>query len=122
MSETAAVSEHRVMNEAQDGQASRGDSKPVQQQVTIAVDDRSTGTTYANFFRVTSTPEEVVLDLGLNAQAFAPGDASVKVDQRVVMNFFTAKRLLGALSQAVQRHEQAFGVLETDVLKRVRMR
>ena len=35
------------------------------------------------------------------------------------MNFFTAKRLAYALHMAVQRHEQAFGTLETDVQKRV---
>ncbi len=32
---------------------------------------------------------------------------------------FTAKRMLQALHMSVQRHEQAFGVLETDVQKRV---
>jgi hypothetical protein len=36
------------------------------------------------------------------------------------MNHFTAKRLLAALSMALQRHETAFGVLETDVRRRVR--
>ena len=46
--------------------------------------------------------------------------AVVPVTQRIVMNFWTAKRLLGALSFAVQRHEQFFGALEVDVQKRVR--
>ena len=32
---------------------------------------------------------------------------------------FTAKRLLAALQMSVQRHEAAFGVLETDIQKRV---
>jgi hypothetical protein len=32
---------------------------------------------------------------------------------------FTAKRLAAALAMAVARHEQAFGMLETDVQKRV---
>ena len=36
------------------------------------------------------------------------------------MNHYTAKRLLSALSMALQRHEQAFGVLETDVRRRVK--
>ena len=40
--------------------------------------------------------------------------------QRLVVNYFTAKRLLGALHVTVQRHEQAFGVLETDINKRVK--
>ncbi|MCE9551915.1 MAG: DUF3467 domain-containing protein [Planctomycetes bacterium] len=35
------------------------------------------------------------------------------------MNYNTAKRLLGALQMSIARHEQAFGVLETNVQKRV---
>ena len=37
----------------------------------------------------------------------------------VLSDRYSRKRLLAALSMAVQRHEQAFGVLETDVNKRV---
>ncbi len=74
---------------------------------------------YANFCRVTATPEEVILDLGLNANPFGAQAGKIPVNQRLIMNFFTAKRLLGALSMTVQRHEQTFGVLETDVNKRV---
>ena len=44
---------------------------------------------------------------------------SLKINQRLVINYYTAKRLLAALSMSVQRHEAAFGVLETDVQKRV---
>ena len=43
----------------------------------------------------------------------------IEIAQRIIVNFFTAKRLLMALHMAVQRHEAAFGVLETDVQKRV---
>ncbi len=35
------------------------------------------------------------------------------------MNYYTAKRMMTALSMSLQRHEAAFGVLETDVQKRV---
>ena len=34
-------------------------------------------------------------------------------------NYYTAKRMLHALQLTVQRHEATFGVLETDVQKRV---
>ncbi len=49
---------------------------------------------YSNFCRVTATPEEVILDFGLNPQPFATGRQDVKANQRLVMNFYTAKRLL----------------------------
>jgi hypothetical protein len=74
---------------------------------------------YANFARVTGSPEELVLDFGLNPTPFGAPSNPVKVSERLVMNYYTAKRLWAALGMALQRHEQAFGVLETDVNKRV---
>ncbi|OYV78797.1 MAG: hypothetical protein B7Z73_19430 [Planctomycetia bacterium 21-64-5] len=74
---------------------------------------------YANFCRVTGTPEELIIDFGLNPQPFGVPTEPVVVNQRIVTNFYTAKRMLHALQLTVQRHEQAFGVLETDVQKRV---
>ncbi len=85
----------------------------------IVVDESQMKADYANFCRVSNTPEELILDLGLNPTPYAVGKVDVKVSQRIIMNHFTAKRLLQALSIALQRHERAFGVLETDVRKRV---
>ena len=81
--------------------------------------DRYVLTSYVNFCRVTGTPEELIIDFGLNTQPFGPTTEPVQASQRIVTNFFTAKRLLHALQLTVQRHEQAFGVLEVDVQKRV---
>ena len=89
-------------------------------QQTIRVDDDETIACYANFCRVSYTPEELILDMGVNPRPFGPGETTVKIQQRVILNFFTAKRLLNALAGTLQRHEQAFGVLETDVRKRVK--
>jgi hypothetical protein len=91
-----------------------------QVQQTLIVDDSNVSAGYANFCRVSSTPEELILDLGLNPNPYATGEVTVPVGQRIIMNHFTAKRLLSALSMALQRHEQAFGVLETDVRRRVK--
>lgn len=91
-----------------------------QQQATIRVEDETVGASYANFCRVSSTPEELILDLGLNPQPYATGEQVVQINQRIILNHYTAKRLVSALTMALQRHEQAFGVLETDVRKRVR--
>jgi uncharacterized protein DUF3467 len=84
----------------------------------VVVDDKATVPTYANFCRLTATPEEVLLDFGLNPQPFATGRQDVKANQRVVMNFFTAKRLLAAIGMTIQRHEQTFGSIELDVNRR----
>lgn len=90
------------------------------QGAAITVNDAHVSASYANFCRVSSTPEELILDLGLNPQPFAMGNVTIDVSQRIILNHYTAKRLLSALSMALQRHEQAFGVLETDVRRRVR--
>ena len=99
---------------------SSGSAPEQPQQATITIDDANVAACYANFCRVSSTPEELILDLGLNPNPYAQGVTKIKTSQRIIMNHFTAKRLLDALNTALQRHEQAFGVLETDVRKRVR--
>ena len=85
----------------------------------VELDESPVNSCYANFCRVTGTPEELIVDFGLNTQPVGVPEKPVRVAQRIILNHFTAKRLLGALSMSVQRHEAAFGVLETDVRKRV---
>ena len=91
----------------------------VQQTSEVVVNDTGTEPTYANFCRVTATPEEVILDFGLNTQPFATGRQDVKASQRIVMSAYTTKRLLTAIGQTIQRYEQTFGAIELDVQPRV---
>jgi hypothetical protein len=93
-------------------------AQQAQQQTEVFVDDSGTLPSYSNFCRVTATPEEVILDFGLNPQPFATGRQDVKANQRIVMNFYTAKRLLTALGMTIQRHEGTFGSIELDVRRR----
>lgn len=93
--------------------------QPAAAQSQILLDESKAMTAYANFCRVTGTPEELIIDFGLNPQPFGTPTEPILVAQRLIVNFYTAKRLLAALSMTLQRHETAFGVLETDVKKRV---
>lgn len=93
--------------------------EPNQSQRQIRLDDRNATSSYANFCRVTGSPEELIVDFGMNAQPTNNSSQPIEISQRVVMNFFTAKRLLHALHVSVQRHEEVFGPLVTDVQKRV---
>lgn len=86
----------------------------------FTVDASGLLSTYTNWYRVTGTPEELVIDFGLNPQMGQVPTEPIKLTTRLVMNFYTAKRLLNALQFAVQRHESFFGVVEVDVQKRVR--
>ncbi|MBL8889068.1 MAG: DUF3467 domain-containing protein [Planctomycetaceae bacterium] len=84
-----------------------------------AINDSKLTCSYSNFCRVTGSPEELIIDFGLNSQPMNGDAQNVEITQRVVLNFFTAKRLLHAMHMAVSRHEQVFGELETDIQKRV---
>ncbi|EMI20581.1 hypothetical protein RMSM_02487 [Rhodopirellula maiorica SM1] len=91
-----------------------------QQPVQVQVTDDNALACYANFCRVTGSPEELIIDFGLNPQPIGVPKDPIQVKQRIIVNFFTAKRLLAALQMSVARHESVFGVLETDINKRVR--
>lgn len=86
----------------------------------VQVKDKGAVPAYANFCRVSGTPEELILDFGLNTNV--PGKSepdAIVTEQRVVLNYFTAKRLFQVLAMTVQRHEAAFGTIEVNVEKRV---
>jgi hypothetical protein len=85
----------------------------------IDVDDTRAISAYANFCRVTGTPEELIVDFALNPQPMGMPTQPVVISQRIVTNYYTAKRMLHALQLTIHRHEQAFGVLEIDINKRV---
>src|SRR5262245_37838245 len=93
---------------------------PQPQTFQVDVDDSHVIAAYANFCRVTGSPEELIVDFGLNPQPVGVPKNPIAVTQRVIINYYTAKRLLHALSLSVQRHEAVFGVLETDIQKRVK--
>ena len=93
---------------------------PITQAARVEVDDSKSTAQYANFCRLSGMPEELLIDFGLNPQPMGITTQPVILPQRVVVGWHTAKRLLHALQQTVDRHEAAFGVLETDVQKRIR--
>lgn len=96
-------------------------------QVRMRIDDRNLTTSYANAFRTNSTQEEVVLDFGLNlmtqpardgAGQQGPGEILFQVDRRIILNYYSAKRLAATLSQIVRRHEEQFGEIQVNPAQR----
>jgi hypothetical protein len=85
----------------------------------FTMDSANLSTVYANFCHVTFTPEELILDLGLNTQTPPSPAHPIKLTHRVVMNFYMVKRLMNGLHYAVTKYEQMFGPLELDYKKRV---
>ena len=113
-----AKTEENTIEREPAAEAPRGQQ---QQQVQVQVNDDKAMANYANFCRVTGSPEELIVDFGLNPQPVGVPKDPIHVTQRVIMNFYTAKRLLAALQMSVQRHEAVFGMLETDIQKRLKV-
>ena len=90
-------------------------------QVQFPTDVSNLSTVYTNFCRVSVTPEELVLDFGLNTSVTPNPAEPIRLTHRVVMNFFTAKRLWGALQNVLMTHENTYGVLELDFQRRARV-
>ncbi|HSI37166.1 MAG: DUF3467 domain-containing protein [Phycisphaerae bacterium] len=84
-----------------------------QQQVQVLVDERDMKTVYANAYRIHTAEQEAVLDFGFNMpNPNAQGGQQqvlLKVTDRVVISYVTAKRLQLSLQQLVKRFEQQFG-------------
>jgi hypothetical protein len=85
-----------------------------QQQVQVLVDERDMKTLYANAYRIHTAEQEAVIDFGFNmpnpnAQAGQQQQVLLKVTDRVVISYVTAKRLALSLQQLVKRFEQQFG-------------
>ncbi len=87
----------------------------------VQINDDKAVSCYANFCRVSGAPEEMIIDFGLNPQPVGIPTNPINISQRVVMNYYTAKRMFQALHLTLQRHEAMFGVIETEVARRARV-
>lgn len=120
------------MAEPNDAGAPAPEDKPVEEQareqtgrrqIRLRMDERDMSTSYANAFRTNGTAEEVMLDFGLNLVVPSPEQQNepeiiFQINQRVILNYYSAKRLALALGQLIRRHEEQFGELELDMSKR----
>lgn len=81
----------------------------------LRFDDSRMTSSYANVCNVASTREEVVLMFGTN-QSWQPahGEIGVRLDHRVILSPFAAKRLARALAGVVEQYEARFGKLDSD--------
>lgn len=95
---------------------------PAQQEAprVVQINDEKAVCGYANFCRVSGAPEEMIIDFGLNPQPIGIPTQPINITQRVVMNYYTAKRMFHALQLTLQRHEATFGVIEVDLARRAR--
>jgi len=92
---------------------------PQGEQAKLQIRDADATTAYANFFLLSSTPEEVVLNFGINLlPPTKEKEVRVDITNRTVMSYVSAKRLAVTLSNLIQRYESANGVIEIDPRRR----
>jgi hypothetical protein len=87
---------------------------PQQRQVQLRIDESKMSTTYANTIRTSTTPDEVVLDFGVNLPMPQQSQEQTpvimfSVGSRVVMNWRGAKRLAISLGQVIRQFEERNG-------------
>ena len=86
-----------------------------QKPVSLHVSPQQTSVHFANMCRGSMTPEEVLLDFGLNPNAFGQvAEEGIQISSRVVMTLPSAKRLLHLLHVMLSRHEESFGPIPVE--------
>jgi hypothetical protein len=108
----------------QQGQTVTQEPTPEQAQAapaarTISLDEAGAKTSYSNFCYTAGTREGVLFGFGFHD--WQPGNP-IKVDAKIEMSYFNAKRLLATLNQVIKRHETAFGEIEIDINKRLKIK
>jgi len=101
----------------------QGRDQTGQKRIRVRIDERNLQSSYVSGFRPTMTAEEVILDFGLNmvrptGQKEDPFELVFQANNRLIMSYYSAKRLAIALAQVVRRFEQQFGELELSAAKR----
>ena len=94
-----------------------------QKKVRVRIDESNVKTSYASGFRPIATAEEVIMDFGLNMTRLTgdketPYEVVFQANNRVIMNYYSTKRLTLALGQIIRRFENKFGELELNAAKR----
>jgi len=88
---------------------------------TPAIDATNLKASYANVCRIAQTPNEVIIDFGLNPNFFGQIlDEPLKLDQRIILSHDAAKRLCLHLGATIQNFESKYGTIELDVTKRLK--
>src|SRR4051794_17439709 len=85
------------------------------------IDSSSLQSTYANVCRIAQTPNEVIVDYGMNPNFFGQMlDEPLRLETRVIMSHDAAKRLCLHLMATIQNYESKYGTIELDVTKRLK--
>jgi len=82
----------------------------------VRVDETKMTVSYVNAYRIHTSAEEVIIDVGFNmpnpnAAEAKSGDLLFYVSNRLILSYTNAKRLQLSLQKLIDRYEQQFGEL-----------
>jgi len=84
----------------------------------VKFDDTGITNAYANVCNVSSSREEVVLVFGMNnAWERDASEVRVKLNSRVILSPFAAKRLAMLLDSVVKQYETRFGSMDVGIVQ-----
>lgn len=84
----------------------------------VKFDDTGITNAYANVCNVSSSREEVVLVFGMNnAWERDASEVRVKLNSRVILSPFAAKRLALLLDSVVKQYEARFGSMDVGIVQ-----
>ncbi|HPM04642.1 MAG TPA: DUF3467 domain-containing protein [Candidatus Cloacimonas sp.] len=83
-------------------------NQPQQNQIQIKLDEKVGEGTYANFFVITNSPSEFIMDCG----RILPGLPDARIYTRVVMTPTHAKQLLQLMVKNIESYENQFGEIK----------
>ncbi|MDH4098716.1 MAG: DUF3467 domain-containing protein [Nitrospira sp.] len=85
---------------------------------TVKFDDTGITNAYANVCNVSSSREEVVLVFGMNnAWERDASEVRVKLNSRIILSPFAAKRLAMLLDSVIKQYEGRFGSMDVGAIQ-----
>ncbi|HOD17541.1 MAG TPA: DUF3467 domain-containing protein [Candidatus Cloacimonadota bacterium] len=81
---------------------------PPQQQINVKIDEKVGEGVYANFFVISNSPSEFILDFG----RVVPGIPDARIYTRVMTTPQHAKQLMQLLEKNIENYEAQFGEIK----------
>jgi len=90
-------------------------SQPQPQQLNIKLDEKVSEGIYSNFFLISNSQSEYIIDFG----RVVPGVSDVKIYTRVLSTPQHTKQLFLLLKQNIEQYEKQYGEIKTNPIQPV---
>ena len=91
--------------------------QPQAEPMKITLNEKDAKSAYSNFSYTAGTRQGVLVGFGMHDWQFG---RPVRMDSKIELSYFNAKRFHSTLNEILKKHEGVFGEVETDVNKRIK--